>query len=440
MSLPPGPTSPALLQTLAWVRKPIALLEDCRQRFGHTFTLRFVGGRNYVLFSRPADVKTLFQLPVETFRSANLAMKPFLGEESLFVLEGERHRRHRRLIGPPLRGERLHVYARLIDEIVGEELREWPVDRPFPIIVRMRDITLRLIFRAVFGVREPATAARLAELIRALTEGPTAMLAFLPLFRRDLGPWSPWGRFQRLRRELGETLAGEVRAARRDPGGREDILARLVQEGQAEGDPLSDDEIVDELVTLLAAGHETSTAALAWAFQWILGDPATERVLVDEIRGAVGKDGLDHAALERMPGLESAVLETLRMMPIVPIVPRLLARDAVVGDVAMPAGTYATACAYLTQHDPAVHAEPETFRWDRFVGKRSSPFELYPFGGGHRHCIGGALALYETRAIVAAVLARAKLRRPDPRPQAFGRQGITVTPREGTPVVLEARL
>jgi cytochrome P450 len=442
MSLPPGPSSPAALQTLAWVRKPIALLEDCRERFGHRFTLRFVGGRDYVLFSRPADVKTLFQLPAENFRSANEAMKPFLGEYSLFTLEGERHRRHRRLIGPPLRGERLHPFARVIDEVVAEEIERWPVDEAFPIIERMRDVTLRIIFRAVFGVREPGAAARLAELVKALTEGPTAMLAFVPLLRRDLGAFSPWGRFRKLQREFWSMLADEVRAARGAPGGREDILARLLQEGVGEGDPLTDEEIVDELVTLLAAGHETSTSAIAWAFQYILGDAAVERALVDEIRAGTAASGgrLDHAALERMPGLESAVWETLRMLPIVPIVPRLLAREVTIDDVTLPAGTFATACAYLTQHDPAVFPDPETFRADRFVGKRGSPFELYPFGGGHRHCIGGALAMYEIRAILAAVLGRVKLRRPDLRPQAYGRQGITVTPRGGTPVILEKRL
>jgi cytochrome P450 family 110 len=437
--LPPGPSRPALLQTLAWIRRPLELLDDCRRRFGHRFTLRFVGDRDYVLISRVDDVKAFFQMPPEAFASAQANMRPFVGEYSLFVLDGERHRRHRRLIGPPLRGERLHAYARLIGELTEAEVRSWPEGREFPIVASMRDLTLRLIVRAVFGIRADESTRRATELIHGLTSGPTALLAFIPALHRDLGPRSPWGRFLRLREQLSSLLADEIERARRDAAGREDILAKLTQEGLAEGDPLSDEEIIGELLTLLAAGHETSTATLAWAFQWILADPVLEDRLTAEIRAAWSGGPLSHAALEQMPLLEATVLETLRMVPIVPIVPRLCARELTLGDLTVPAGTYLTACAYLTQNDPEVHADPQVFRPERFLGRRPSPFELYPFGGGHRHCIGAAFALYEVRAILAAVLGRTRLARSDRRPQRIGRSGITVTPAQGTPVRLLAR-
>src|SRR6266545_3085025 len=217
--LPPGPSRPALLQTLAWIRKPLELLDDCRRRYGHRFTLRFVGRRDYVLISRPDDVKAFFQMPAEVFASAQANMRPFVGEYSLFVLDGERHRRHRRLIGPPLRGERLHAYARLIGELSQAEVRSWPVDRDFPIVASMRDLTLRLIVRAVFGIRDDEGTRRAMELIHALTTGPTALLAFIPALHRDLGPRSPWGRFIRIREQLSSLLAAEIQRARREAAG-----------------------------------------------------------------------------------------------------------------------------------------------------------------------------------------------------------------------------
>jgi cytochrome P450 len=420
-----------------WMRRPLDVLDECRARFGPVFTLRFIGGRDYVLFTRPDDVKTLFQMPAERFATANRNMVPFMGEHSLFTLEREGHRRHRRLIGPALRGDRLAGYAPLIDELVARDLPSWPRGRAFPVIERMRDVTLRVIIRAIFGVSEPARTTRLVELVHALASGPNAMLAFLPPLQIDAGRFSPWGRFLRQRGELHAILADEVRAARQETAPREDILARLTREGQAEGDTLSDDEILGELVTLLFAGHETSTVALAWAWQWILGDAAVHTRVRDEVRGVVGGGALDAAALERMPYLEAAVHETLRISPIVPIVPRLLAGPATIGGVELPAGAYPTACAYLTQREPDLYPEPERFDPTRFLGVRPSPFAYYPFGGGHRHCIGAFFAVHTMRAVIAAVVARADLERPDTRPQRVGRSGITVMPATGTPVVLQ---
>jgi cytochrome P450 len=352
--LPPGPSRPALFQTLAWIRRPLELLDDCKRRFGHRFTLRFVGGRSYVLISRPEDVKVFFQLPPDQFETAHAAMRTFTGDSSLFVLDGERHRRHRRLIGPPLRGERLHAYARLIGELTAAEVKSWPDDRAFPIVVSMRELTLRLIVRAVFGIHDDAATKRAIELVHGLTGGPTALLAFLPVLHRDLGPRSPWGRFVRLRAALRELLSAEIARARRDAAGRDDILARLTQEGLAEGDPLDDEEIISELITLLAAGHETSTATLAWAFQWILGDAAVCERLTAEVLAAWPGGPLTHAALERMPLLEAAVLETLRLIPIVPIVPRLVVKETVVNDLTVAPGPLQTPGGYLTPNHTQV--------------------------------------------------------------------------------------
>lgn len=437
--LPPGPRAPALLQTWSWIRRPVELLNRCRARYGARFTLRFIGGRHYLLVSDPADVKAVFTLPADSFQSANRAMEPFVGAHSLFVLEGERHRRHRRLIGPPLRGEKLPAYARGIGELTDRDLDAWPLGKPFPVVERMRAVALQVIFRAIFGVEDAARAARLTTLVHALTDRASALFAFLRPLQRDLGAFSPWGRFVRARAELLALLGEEIRRARQVREQRDDILARMLGEGVSEGDPLTDEEVADELITLLAAGHETSTATIGWVFQWILADQQLHEGVKAEVRGALGAGPLDGASLERLPLLDAVIAESMRLSPIIPIVPRLLAREVELDGLRVPAGTYLTPCAYLTHHDPQVFAEPERFSPERFLGARVSPFDFYPFGGGHRHCIGSAFALYEARAIVARVLARADLRLAAPAPQPVRRHGITLTPALGTPIVVERR-
>jgi cytochrome P450 len=213
-----------------------------------------------------------------------------------------------------------------------------------------------------------------------------------------------------------------------------------VREVDEEQSSLDDDEIVDELITLLVAGHESSTVALSWAFHWLLGDAALAARLRDEARGAGAQHGLDHDTMDRLELTGACVQEVLRIVPIIPIVPRLLQRDATIGDMELPAGTYVAACPYLTHRDPAVFSDPERFAPERFMGKRVSPFEFHPFGGGHRHCVGAAFATYEMAAIVAGVLARARLRRVGAGQLKIARRGILLAPADGTTVVLEERI
>ena len=293
----------------------------------------------------------------------------------------------------------------------------------------MREITLLVIIGAIFGVTDPERIRRIQELVTDVTEAGSGPAAFLPVLQIDLGARSPWGRFLRLKAELEGVLREEVERTRASSQGRDDILARMVKESAAQGDPLGDTEIVDELMTLLAAGHETSTCTLAWAFQWILSDRAVSARVAEESRAA--------SSIAELPYLEAVIYETLRLHPIIPLMPRLAAADTTVGDLAVPKGTFLTACAHLVQHDPATYPEPRAFRPERFLGKRPNPFEWLPFGGGHRFCLGGAFALYEMRAILAAFFKYAELSRPDPRPQRFKRRGITLTPHLGTPVRLE---
>jgi len=449
MPLPPGPRRPALLQTWAWIRRPCELMDSCAARFGRIFTIRFVRGRRFVLVADPDIVKEVFAAPPATFDSGNKSFEAFAGPASLFVLAGPRHGRHRRLLTPPFVGKRMRAYGGLLIDITRRALATEPAGRPFRGHELFGRVALEAIFRAVFGMEEAEKLEAIAALVARLTGPWTALLAFLPGLHVDLGPWSPWGRFLRLKRAFDDILHAEIRRARADALARrprEDILAKLVEakvDARSETEsPLGDDELRDELTTLLIAGHETTAVSLAWAARRILGDPEVEARARAEIAGATGGAPLAAEHLARLPYLEACCEETLRIQPIVPIAPRLLAAPLRVGPHDLEPGTSVAPCMYLIHRDPALYPDPLRFRPERFQDEaaRPPPHRFFPFGGGFRLCIGHAFAIYEMKAILATLLAEASpaLAPGAPPADAYERKGILVAPRGGPPLVLRA--
>lgn len=452
MPLPPGPRRPALFQTWAWIRRPCELMDACAARFGRIFTVRFVGGRRFVLVADPDIVREVFAAPPATFDSGNKTFEAFAGAASLFVLTGPRHARHRRLLTPPFVGKRMRAYGSLLVAITRRALAAEPEDRPFRGHQVFGRIALEAIFRAVFGMEERLD--EITALVARLSGPSTALLAFLPALHVDLGPWSPWGRFLRLKRAFDALIHDEIRRARADAAAgraREDILAKLVEKGgeprtdaaktEAES-PLTDDELRDELVTLLMAGHETTAVSLAWAARWILGDPAVEARARAEIAEVTGGAPLAAEHLARLPYLEACCEETLRIVPIVPIAPRLLAAPFRVGPYDLEPGTSVAPCMYLVHRDPALYPDPLAFRPERFLDEaaRPPPHRFFPFGGGFRLCIGHAFAIYEMKAILATLLAEAAPALAGaPVAHAYERKGVLVAPRGGPPLVLRGR-
>jgi cytochrome P450 len=407
----------------AWIRRPLPFLDDCARRFGKRFTIKLGGGRRFVLTWDQGDVKAIFTGSPEVFSGkGNDSFKHFVGASSLFVLDGEAHERHRRLIGPAFRGERMRAYGPLMAELTERAVASWKPGRRISMLDAMNEITLEVIFRAIFGVEDRERVARMRRLVRSLTGGATAALAFAPALQVDLGPVSPWGRFLATRAKLDAIIFDEIRRARARGAGREDILSQLVQ------NDLTDQELRDELLTLLGAGHETTTASLAWAIRWILGTPAVREPLLAEVRA--GETRL----------LDAAIQETFRIVPPIPIVPRKLASDARLGEHELTAGTYVAPCPYLAQRDPAVFPDPERFDPGRFLGKRPGPFEHFPFGGGNRICIGLPFATFEMRQVLATLFRRADLRLVDEASSRARRKAIILVPHDGTRVVFEKRL
>jgi cytochrome P450 len=442
--LPPGPSSPALIQSLRFALRPLETINACARRWGDWFTLRLINGTT-VFCSHPDAVRDIHAGDPEIFRAGEAAgriLEPILGRYSLLVLDGERHLRERRLMSPPFHGERVHVYGRIVREIARQVIAAWPLGRPFPIHHQMQAITLDVIIRTVFGIEE---GPKLQELRRrllhllALADGPGAAFLVIPFLQYELGGLTPWGQHVRRARAVDEMLYAEM-ARRRAAGtaGRSDILSLLLDARDERGDGMTDGELRDEMFTLLMAGHETTATSLAWVFLHVLRHPDVLARLRDELHVVAGDGPIEPEHVTRLEYLDAVIKETQRLTPVVPFTGRILQAPAHIGGRELPAGVGVSPAIYVTHRRPDLWPEPERFRPERFLGTRPSSGQFFPFGGGVRRCLGAAFATYEMKVVLAEVLRCADLRIvPDYRMRVVQR-AVTFAPSGGLPVVLDA--
>ena len=432
--LPHGPRVPPPLQLLKWVFAPLPFMQACADRYGDTFTVRLFGVPPMVFFTDPGAIRQIFIGDPDQFRSGRVfaGFEPFFGPNSLLLLDGARHRRERRLLMPPFHGKRMRLYGEMMCEIADRSIDAWPVDASFPVYARLQDITLEVMLRVVFGV---ADELRLFRLRAAVVEA-------LGLFDvgNPLRPIKAWWRFGRVRREIHELLHDEVRRRRAArPEDRTDIMSMLVTARDEDGLPMSDEEVRDEMFTMLVAGHETTATLLAWAIHRLLEHPDVLAAARAEVASVVGNGPClpppDAEQIGRLGYLDAVIKETARLHPVVPIVVRQLETDHTVGSAALPAGCIAAPCIYLAHRRPDLWPEPNSFDPRRFVGRRTDPYTFFPFGGGVRHCLGAAFATYEMKIVLARVLSRTILR-PDPDYAArVVRRGLALGPSCGLPVI-----
>lgn len=423
---------------MRWIRSPFRVLDECQARFGDAFTMRLPrmpGG--VVVVADPAAVKDVFGLGPDEGHAgkANFILEPVVGQHSLLLLDGAEHLRQRKMILPAFHGERMHAYGRTMLDMTNDSVDRWPLGRPFAVQRPMRSITLQVILRTVFGVEEGPRFTELAHVLTKMLDASASPILLFPFMQRDLGPLTPWGRFLRHAKRASEILRGEIRRGReKGTAGRSDVLAMMLDARDEAGNALGEDEVHDELVTLLVAGHETTATALAWTLRWLLPDRTLVARLLDEIASA-GGDPLRIAKLEL---LDATVKEALRLQPVVPMVGRVLQQPARIGTLDLPTGSFVTAAIYLVHRRPSLYPEPRRFRPERFLGFKPAAWEFLPFGGGIRKCIGAAFAIYEMKMVLAAMLPRIEMRLATQRVRNV-RRGITIMPEGGLPVVLTAR-
>jgi cytochrome P450 family 135 len=431
---PPGPRAPGAVQALRYARDPLGFLTRLQRRYGDIFTVRFPFFGRLVYVTRPDLVKEVFTGPPERFHAGEAnatVLEPALGPNSVLNLDEGPHMRQRKLLLPPFHGDRIAAYRDVIREAALEDIETWPVGETFALRPHTQRITLTVIMRAVFGVHDEQRLLRLERLIEAFGRRVNAVTA-VPMLRRDLGPLSPWGRFLRTRAALDEFVFEEIALRRaeleRGRDGHDDVLSLLLAARHDDGTPMSDAELRDELVTVIGAGHETTATALAWAIERLLRNPE----VLDRLRASIAAGEDDY--------LDATIKETLRARPVIVDVARRLTAPAAIGGFELPAGAYVLPAIAALHYREDVFPEPDRFRPERFLEGRADSYAWIPFGGGVRRCIGAAFAEYEMKIVLRAILERAELTAPDPRPERVAVRNITLAPGKGSRVRLERPL
>jgi cytochrome P450 len=415
-----------VLQALWYGAAPYSFFDRARRRHGDVFTMRIIG-EDWTLVADPALVREIVTADPEVVHAgeANQVGSALIGTRNLLTLDGSEHLRRRKLLLPPFHGERMQAYRGLMVEAADRELDAWPRGRPEPALRHMQDITFEVILRAMFGLDEAARVGQLGRSLRAVldwVQTPRIMAMFLIRGPQWLDTYAP---FRRMVDDLDRQVLGEIARRRQAPDldRREDILSLLLLARSEDGEGLPDRDVRDELLALLAAGHETTASALAWALHFLARDPVSQERL------RAGEAGF----------AEAVVQETLRLRPPLPFVVRLLKGPLTVGGRELPAGTRLVPSSALIHRDPAIYPDPEAFRPQRFLGAKPGTYEWLPFGGGVRRCIGAAFAQVEARVVLERVIARCSVRPYCARPEGIGRRGMVLIPRRHARVVLEDR-
>ncbi len=430
--MPPGPSAPAFVQGLRYMRDPLSFLTGFRRRYGDVFTVRFPFFGEIVYVASPELVKEVFTGSPAVLHAGEAnatVLEPALGPNSVLTLDDEPHLQQRKLLLPPFHGERVRRYGELIREVTRRDMEGWPVGEPFALRPHTQRITLSVILRAVFGIVDEARIDRATELIDEFSDRVTLITKF-PNLRRDLGPFSPWRRFLRARARLDEFLYEEIglRRGEAEDGERDDVLSLLLRARHDDGSPMSDEELRDELLTVVGAGHETTATALAWAMERLLRTPAVLERLRESV--AAGEDDY----------LDATVKETLRARPVIPDVARRLTAPLRIAGYELPAGAFVLPAIAALHYREDVFERPREFRPERFLDAKADNYAWIPFGGGVRRCVGAAFAEYEMRIVLREIVARAQLRAPDPAPERVRIRNITLAPAKGARVVLERPL
>jgi cytochrome P450 len=428
--LPPGPDWSLARSMRTWWRRPLQTLEHCQARYGDMFTYRLPYEGKWVVVSSPEAIKQVFTGDPRLLHAgeANIVLLPVLGEHSVLLLDEPAHMKERKLMLPPFHGERMKAYGDVMAEVAADEIERWPGDRPMRMRPRMQAMTLEIILRAVFGVGEGERLNRLRDQLRRMLNmfshprraifmvllGPERLRRFPP-FRR---------RLERVDRLLYEEISARRGAA--DLAERDDILSLLLQARHEDGEPMTDRELRDELMTLLVAGHETTATGLSWAIELLAHHPEELDRLEADL--AAGNDEY----------LDAVIKETLRLRPVIALVLRKLVEPMEIGGRLLPAGVTVAPSIYLVHRNPEIYPEPERFRPERFIEQPAGTYTWIPFGGGVRRCLGAAFAEFEMAVVLRELVSRRRIQ-PVGEPEHPVRSTITNVPNRGGEVLASPR-
>jgi cytochrome P450 len=428
--LPPGPHQSPVMQMIGFWSRPTAFLERCRRRYGKRFTLRLLGAPAFVLLSEPDQIKQLFSAPPEVLHPGEGAriLEPILGAGSVLLLDEAPHLEQRRLLLPSFHGERMQGLAGLMSELTERELASCPRDEAVALHPRLQRLTLEIILRAAFGLEQSERMETLRERLTQVLVFAESPISLLPPRVQCLPVGSP-GRLQRLLADVDALVFAHIDERRHTHGGGDDILSMLLAARHEDGSPMSSQELRDELITALVAGHETTASQLAWAFERLAREPAALAQLVSELDRDSGEEYLT-----------ATIQEVMRRRPVVlNAEPRLVKEEVEIGGWSYPRGVSLLASIWLVHHDEANYPDPYALRPERFLERPPGTYTWIPFGGGRRRCLGASFAMLEMKTVLRAVLGRCELRPALAMPERARRRSITISPSAGATVILHDR-
>jgi cytochrome P450 len=427
INLPPATRLPKVVQGLAFAINRRKFVARMVPRHGTVFTCDApVFGRT-VMVADPQIAKQLFAANTDAVGNIQPNLSRVLGKGSVFALDGSEHRLRRKLLTPPFHGKSVKNYERIFEEEALREAASWPQGQAFGTLEPMMRITLNAILRAVFG----ADDEHLDELRRIIPPWVTlgSRLAVLPMPARRYGRYSPWGRLAAYRRQYDEVVGRLIDNVAADPhlDSRDDVLALLLRSTYEDGTAMAPRDIADELLTLLAAGHETTAATLAWTFERISRHPHVLRRLEEEV--VAGADEFRQAV----------ILEVQRVRTIIDFAGRhVYASTLQLGDWVIPRGFSVVVAIDHMHEDATEFADPERFDPERFVGHRP-PLAFLPFGGGTRRCVGAVFAHVEMDVVLRTVLRHFAVETTSATGEKVHPRGVAYTPKNGGRVVLRRR-
>ena len=434
-----------MLQNINFVSDPVGYMETNAARYGDIFATKAFSFHDQptLIVSNPQALKQILTNDTKDFDSPsdlNQILIPWLGNYSMLVLDGKPHRRQRKLLMPPFHGDRLRGYGRAICDIATAVMELQPSGETFAARSLMLDITLQTMMEIVFGSHDGERCQKIKHLMLTLMndfENPLLLASgFLPVLQRDWGKRSPWGYFLYMRRQIDDLIYAEIAKRRQNPNLQgNDILSLLMSARDEAGQPMSDRELRDQLVTLLFVGHENSATGIAWALYWVHKEPQVCQKLLQELE-ELGESP-DPMTIARLPYLTAVCNETLRMSSINMLLSGRMVRSPVeLMGYKLDPGTAVFGSIYLLHHRPDLYPEPKQFKPERFLERQFSRYEFMPFGGGSRSCIGANLAVMEIKLVLATILSRYQLDLADNRPEQLQGRGVVLVPKRGVKMVV----
>lgn len=438
---PPRVNSPAWQQLIHWIADPIGFQDKCSRKYGDTFTMQLSGLGAYVIVGNPQAVGEIFsQDPQFDVGRANALAVPLVGQNSLLLMDGDRHRRERKLLMPPFHGERLQSYAEQICRIAEQVANQWQIGQPFIARSVMQKISLEVILQVVFGISEGERYQQLKPLLTNwtnMTDSPLrSSMLLLRFLQQDWGTWTPWGQMKQRQRQIYQLLQAEIEERRtRGNEERTDILSLMMTAQDEAGQAMTDAQLRDELFTLLFAGHETTATILAWALYQIHQRPDIREKLLMELDSLA--ENSSPMQIAQLPYLGAVCQETLRMYPVLPAIFSRIAKAPIeIAGYRFDSETTFIASIYLVHYQEDLYPNAHQFEPERFLKRQYSTSEYFPFGGGSRRCLGFALAQLEMKLVLATILSKYQLVLAEDKPVKPHRRGFTLAPTGGVRMVM----